>query len=195
MLERSPSPHRRARLVAVVRRVLNWPARVAEARRTLAFLGQMTDRELGDIGLLRSDLADCAALPLDEDPSHKLARLRAARAWFAPGRRDRSPGGAPPIFDGRPKAGRRPTCACPPPGRATQTASTAVRRRRNRQRRGRNEIGRRLTWRLIRMRDGLPYKHSLDRSMANRDNGGRNEEFGVPARRQAWFEPGFRPRR
>jgi uncharacterized protein YjiS (DUF1127 family) len=108
MLERSPSPHRRARLVAVVRRVLNWPARVAEARRTLAFLGQMTDRELGDIGLLRSDLADCAALPLDEDPSHKLARLRAARAWFAPGRRDRSPGGAPPIFDEQAE-GRSPT--------------------------------------------------------------------------------------
>jgi uncharacterized protein YjiS (DUF1127 family) len=97
MLERSPSPHRRFRIAAVVRRVLSWPARVAEARRTLAFLGQMTDRELSDIGLLRSDLADCAALPLDEDPSHKLAQLRAARAWFAPGRRDRSPGGAAPI--------------------------------------------------------------------------------------------------
>jgi uncharacterized protein YjiS (DUF1127 family) len=93
MLERSPSLPRRSRLAAVVRRALSWPARVAEARRTLAFLGQMTDRELSDIGLLRSDLADCAALPLDEDPSHKLAQLRAARAWFAPGR-----SGAPPAF-------------------------------------------------------------------------------------------------
>ena len=74
MLERSPSPRRRARLVAVVWRALGWPARVAEARRTLALLGQMTDRELSDIGLLRSDLADCAALPLDEDPSRRLAR-------------------------------------------------------------------------------------------------------------------------
>jgi uncharacterized protein YjiS (DUF1127 family) len=86
MLDCSPSPRRRSRLGAVVRRALSWPARVAEARRTLAFLGQMTDRELSDIGLLRSDLAACAALPLDEDPSHKLAQLRAARAWFAPGR-------------------------------------------------------------------------------------------------------------
>jgi uncharacterized protein YjiS (DUF1127 family) len=93
MLERSPSPRRRARLGALVRRALAWPARVAEARRTLALLGQMSDRELSDIGLLRSDLADCAALPLDEDPSHKLAQLRAARAWFAPGR-----SGAPPAF-------------------------------------------------------------------------------------------------
>jgi uncharacterized protein YjiS (DUF1127 family) len=93
MLERSPSLRRRARLVAVVRRALSWPARVAEARRTLVLLGQMTDRELSDIGLLRSDLADCAALPLDADPSHKLAQLRAARAWFAPGR-----SGAPPAF-------------------------------------------------------------------------------------------------
>ncbi len=86
MLERSPSPRRRARLGAVVQRALSWPARVAQARRTLALLGQMSDRELSDIGLLRSDLADCAALPLDEDPSHKLAQVRAARAWFAPGR-------------------------------------------------------------------------------------------------------------
>ena len=99
MLERSPSLHRRARLATVVRRALSWPARVAEARRTLAFLGQMTDRELSDIGLLRSDLADCAALPLDEDPSHRLAQLRAARAWFAPGHRNHTPGGAAPIFD------------------------------------------------------------------------------------------------
>ena len=93
MLDCSPSPRRRARLGAVIRRALSWPARVAEARRTLALLGRMTDRELIDIGLLRSDLADCAALPLDEDPSHKLAQRRAARAWFAPGR-----SAAPPAF-------------------------------------------------------------------------------------------------
>jgi uncharacterized protein YjiS (DUF1127 family) len=93
MREPSPSLRRRARLGAVVRRALSWPASVAQARRTLALLGQMTDRELSDIGLLRSDLADCAALPLDEDPSHKLAQIRAARAWFAPGR-----SGAPQAF-------------------------------------------------------------------------------------------------
>jgi len=108
MLERSPSLHRRARLAAVVRRALSWPAHVAEARRTLAFLGQMTDRELSDIGLLRSDLADCAALPLDEDPSQKLAQLRAARAWFAPGRRRDAPGGAALISDEQAE-GRSPT--------------------------------------------------------------------------------------
>ena len=82
----SPSPRRGARLAAVVRRVVSWPARVAEARRTLAFLGRMSDRELSDIGLLRSDLAHCAALPLDEDPGHRLAQIRAGRAWFAPKR-------------------------------------------------------------------------------------------------------------
>ncbi|MGA2495657.1 MAG: DUF1127 domain-containing protein [Roseiarcus sp.] len=93
MLDCSPSPRRRGRLGAVVRRALSWPSRVAEARRTLTPLGRMTDPELIDIGLLRSDLADCAALPLDEDPSHKLAQLRTARAWFAPGR-----SAAPPAF-------------------------------------------------------------------------------------------------
>ncbi len=86
MLERSPSPRRHTRLGALVRRALSWPARVAAARRTLALLGGMTDRELRDIGLLRSDLADCAALARDEDPGHRLAQRRAARAWFAPGR-------------------------------------------------------------------------------------------------------------
>jgi uncharacterized protein YjiS (DUF1127 family) len=89
MLERSPSPRPRVRLAAVVRRVLSWPARVAEARRTLAFLAQMSDHELSDIGLLRSDLTHCAGLPLDEDPGHRLAQIRAGRAWFAP-RRSRS---------------------------------------------------------------------------------------------------------
>ncbi len=81
MLQVSDSFRSGARLGAVVWRALSWPARVAEARRTLAFLGQMTDRELSDIGLLRSDLVDCAALPLDEDPSRRLAATRAARVW------------------------------------------------------------------------------------------------------------------
>ena len=70
MLDRSPSPLRRSHIGAIVRRAMSWPARVAEARRTLTLLGGMTDRELIDIGLRRSDLADCAALALDEDPSH-----------------------------------------------------------------------------------------------------------------------------
>ena len=73
---------------AFVWRALGWPARVVEARRTLAQLGQMSDRELNDIGLLRSDLADCTALPRDDDPGEKLARARAARAWYGPSHRN-----------------------------------------------------------------------------------------------------------
>ncbi len=79
---------RRADLGALVWRALGWPARVMEARRTLAQLGQMSDRELGDIGLLRADLADCTALALDGDPSERLARARATRAWYGRSRRD-----------------------------------------------------------------------------------------------------------
>ena len=94
MLEVQPSSPRRSVSFAFIRRVLTWPARVAEARRTLAFLGQMSDRELLDLGLLRSDLANCAALPLDEDPTVRLARARAARAWFSPPRADREADGA-----------------------------------------------------------------------------------------------------
>jgi hypothetical protein len=37
---------------------------------------------------LRADLADCTALPLDDDPSERLARARATRAWFGRSHRD-----------------------------------------------------------------------------------------------------------
>ena len=73
---------------AALWRALGWPARVIEARRTLAQLAQMSDRELNDIGLLRADLADCTALPLDDDPGEKLARTRAMRAWYGHSHRD-----------------------------------------------------------------------------------------------------------
>lgn len=86
MLEAPPSSARLSVPLAFIRRVLMWPAQVAQTRRTMAFLGQMSDRELLDIGLLRSDLANCAALPLDEDPTDRLAAARAARAWFPPRR-------------------------------------------------------------------------------------------------------------
>jgi len=43
---------------------------------------QMSDRELSDLGLLRADIADCTALPLDDDPGERLARARAVRAWY-----------------------------------------------------------------------------------------------------------------
>ena len=66
----------------MIRRALTWPARVVEARRTLAQLAQMSDYELSDLGLLRADLADCTALPLDDDPGERLSRARAARAWY-----------------------------------------------------------------------------------------------------------------
>ena len=88
MSDDSPASRRHGDVSALVRRALGWPARVIEARRTLAQLGQMTDRELNDIGLLRSDLADCTALPLDDDPGQKLARTRATRAWYGPSHRD-----------------------------------------------------------------------------------------------------------
>lgn len=100
MLEVSPAFRRRARMVAFVRQALAWPVRVAQARRTLAQLGQMTDRELGDLGLLRSDLADATALPSGQDPGRRLDEARAARARFAPRRRERAGPGVFPNFDG-----------------------------------------------------------------------------------------------
>jgi uncharacterized protein YjiS (DUF1127 family) len=71
-------------------RVLGWPARVIEARRVLAQLAEFSDRELRDIGLTRQDLADCTALPRDDDPTERLARARAQRAWYSHPRIDKA---------------------------------------------------------------------------------------------------------
>jgi uncharacterized protein YjiS (DUF1127 family) len=60
-------------------RILTWPARVSAARRTMSELGRMSDFELRDIGLTRSDINDATALPLGDDPSSLLVRRRAWR--------------------------------------------------------------------------------------------------------------------
>jgi uncharacterized protein YjiS (DUF1127 family) len=60
-------------------RVLTWPARVSATRRMMSELAQMSEYELRDIGLTRSDVNDATALPLDADPSGLLVRRRAWR--------------------------------------------------------------------------------------------------------------------
>jgi uncharacterized protein YjiS (DUF1127 family) len=90
MLDVSADSWRHSDFSTMIRRALTWPARVAEARRTLTQLAQMSDRELSDIGLLRSDLADASALPRDEDPGERLARARAARAWYGHSHHDQA---------------------------------------------------------------------------------------------------------
>jgi uncharacterized protein YjiS (DUF1127 family) len=60
-------------------RILTWPIRVGAARRTMSQLGRMSDYELRDIGLTRSDINDATALPLSDDPSSLLVRRRAWR--------------------------------------------------------------------------------------------------------------------
>ncbi len=60
-------------------RILTWPARVSAARRTMSELGRMSDYELRDIGLTRSDINDATALPLSDDPSSLLVRRRSWR--------------------------------------------------------------------------------------------------------------------
>jgi hypothetical protein len=51
-------------------------------------LARMSEYELRDIGLTRSDLNDATALPLDADPSGLLVRRRAWRERAAVGRAD-----------------------------------------------------------------------------------------------------------
>ena len=71
-------------LPAQLSSVLLWPFRVMRARTELAKVARMSDHELRDIGLIRSDIRNATALPLEEDPTRFLAwtareRHRAAR--------------------------------------------------------------------------------------------------------------------
>jgi uncharacterized protein YjiS (DUF1127 family) len=67
-------------------RILTWPARVSATRRMMSDLARMSEYELRDIGLTRSDVNDATALPLDADPSGLLVRRRAWRERPASGR-------------------------------------------------------------------------------------------------------------
>ena len=67
--------------LALVLRIVAWPLRVVAARRAMAQLGAMDDRELADIGLRRQDLRDATALSLGDDPTKMLA-ARAAGRWL-----------------------------------------------------------------------------------------------------------------
>lgn len=61
-------------------RLAAWPLRVFAARRAMTQLGEMSDRELADVGLYRQDLRDASALPFGEDPTAMFAaRARARR--------------------------------------------------------------------------------------------------------------------
>ena len=51
------------RIAALSLRVLGWPARYVAARRNLAILAAMSDVQLKDIGLTRSDIQNVTALP------------------------------------------------------------------------------------------------------------------------------------
>ena len=69
-----------ARLGDILARVVLWPMRVMEARRTLAQLASLSEYELRDVGLTRQDLVDVTARPLDQDPTPYLNRARISRA-------------------------------------------------------------------------------------------------------------------
>jgi uncharacterized protein YjiS (DUF1127 family) len=62
-----------SRFLAKVRSAIFWPHRVLQARRELEMLARMTEYELKDIGLTRTDLGDATALPADASPSEFLA--------------------------------------------------------------------------------------------------------------------------
>ena len=81
-------PHMASRAAGAVWRVVAWPARVGAARRAMSELARMSDYELRDIGLTRSDINDTSALPLSADPTGLLARRRAWRERPHRGRTD-----------------------------------------------------------------------------------------------------------
>ena len=76
---RAPVPSTASWPAKALWRVLTWPARISAARRTMSQLARMSDYELRDIGLTRSDVNDTTALPLGDDPTSLLVRRRAWR--------------------------------------------------------------------------------------------------------------------
>ena len=64
-----------SRLGKLAVRVLSAPVRFYAARAQLNRLAQLSDHELRDIGLSRTDLEAASALPLDIEPTTELARL------------------------------------------------------------------------------------------------------------------------
>jgi hypothetical protein len=63
-------------------RALSWPARVLEARRAMAMLGEISEREWQDIEPGRRDLLAGRAFAREDDPAEGQARARAIRAWY-----------------------------------------------------------------------------------------------------------------
>ncbi len=61
-------------LGALLLRTLLWPHRFYKARSEFAELASLSDLQLKDIGLTRTDLSDVTALRRDEDPTLILQR-------------------------------------------------------------------------------------------------------------------------
>jgi uncharacterized protein YjiS (DUF1127 family) len=78
-LETKAVRHVAAQVSKKIVHALLWPMRAIEARRLLNQLGALSDSELIDIGLYRSDVANAAAGPADSDPSLSLVRARNER--------------------------------------------------------------------------------------------------------------------
>ena len=59
--------------ISFVRSFVAWLGRVATAHRELELLARLSEYELKDIGLTRSDIGDVTALPIDASPTDFLA--------------------------------------------------------------------------------------------------------------------------
>ena len=68
-----------------VQRALGWPERALEARETMARLGELSEREWGDIEPGRRESSEGAGPVVDDDPAERQARVRAIRAWYRQG--------------------------------------------------------------------------------------------------------------
>jgi len=72
--ERSSTPIAQ-RVVAAVAELVRKPIHFYRSRAELNRLGQLSDHELNDIGLMRSDIVAVSALPLGIDPTAALASM------------------------------------------------------------------------------------------------------------------------
>ncbi len=69
-----------AKAAVAAKRAAAWPVRAIQARRQLAQLSELSDHELKDFGLYRSDISAAHSVGVNEDPTVFLARTVNDRA-------------------------------------------------------------------------------------------------------------------
>ncbi len=74
-----PAPRLAPSLARIAKAAADWPRRMIERRRLMLTMAGLSDHELSDIGLSRTDVSDAMATHFAEDPSTLFVARREER--------------------------------------------------------------------------------------------------------------------